>query len=501
MEINAREFYQKLVKFLISKGNTVKNRIIKANPLTKGSICARVVQDDLWRGIDMKTKSMTEGKSFSLILKFALPLMLGSVFQEFYTITDTVIVGQFLGVGALAAVGIGGWITWMLLAAVQGFCQGFSVLAAQAFGAKKTDDANVQMGNSLLLSVIISVACATLGQFILAPLLKLLNTPAEVFGDALLYLRIYYAGCPITMAYNYAASHLRAYGNSKAPLIATIIASIVNIGLDILFVGPFGWGIAGAVIATLIAQLVAAIYSFCALLKIDFVKFQKSNIKMDTSLSAKQMKMGLPMSVQYIMISIGGIIVQFVVNRYGITFIAGMTATNRLYTLLETAAISYGYAITTYVGQNVGAGRIDRIKSGMVSGNVIAVATSFIIMTAMFVFGKNLVSMFISGTPEEISEALKVAWKYLLIMSAFLPVLYSLHIFKAAVVGFGDSFFAMMSGVAELVLRVGASFLLPVYFGKMNLFYAEPLAWIAAWLVLIAGYVYLYRKVCIDNRI
>ena len=371
----------------------------------------------------MKTKSMTEGNAFSLILKFALPLMLGSVFQEFYTVTDTIIVGQFMGVGALAAIGIGGWITWMLLAAVQGFCQGFSVLASQAFGAKRTDDANRQMGNSLLLSLIVSVLLAVFGQLFLAPLLRLLGTPKEVFGDALLYLRLYYGACPVTMAYNYAASHLRAYGNSKAPLIATVIASVVNIGLDILFVGPFGWGIAGAIIATIIAQFVAAVYSFYALLKIDFVKFKKSNMKLNPNLSVKQLKMGLPMSVQYIIISIGGIIVQFVVNRYGIAYIAGMTATNRLYTLLETAAISYGYAITTYVGQNVGAGKIERVKEGVIGGNIIAVITSFIIMSAMFVFGKELVGLFISGTPAEIKEALGVAWKYLLVMSAFLPVL------------------------------------------------------------------------------
>ncbi len=443
----------------------------------------------------MKTKSMVEGNSFPLILKFALPLMVGSIFQEFYTVTDTIIVGQFLGVGALAAVGIGGWITWMLLAAVQGLCQGFSVRAAQNFGGQKYDDANREMGNSLLLSIVVSVALAVLGQIILAPLLKILNTPKEIFGDALLYLRLYYAGCPITTAYNYAASHLRAYGNSKAPLVATVFASIVNIGLDILFVGPFGWGIAGAIIATLIAQAVAALYSFYALLKIDFVSFKKETIKFDKKLSGKQFKIGIPMSAQYIIISVGGIIVQYVVNRYGITYIAGMTATNRLYTLLETAAISYGYAITTYVGQNVGAGRLDRIKSGMINGNIIAVITSLIIMVAMLLFGKGLVSLFISGTPKEIEEALRVAWKYLVIMSVCLPILYSLHIFKAAVVGFGNSFFAMLSGVAELVLRVGASFLLPLWFGKMNLFYAEPLAWLAAWVVLIAGFAVCFKEV------
>ena len=442
----------------------------------------------------MNTKSMTTGNPFSLILKFALPLMLGSVFQELYTITDTIIVGQFLGVGALAAVGIGGWITWMLLAAVQGLGQGFSVLAAQAFGAKDNDRANREMGNSVVLSLIISVLLAIFGQFFLAPLLHLLGTPDEIFKDALLYLRLYYAGCPITMAYNYAASHLRAFGNSSAPLKATILASIVNIGLDILFVGPFGWGIAGAISATLVAQAVAAAYSFYALLKIDFVSFKKDTVKLDAKESARQLKIGVPMSAQYIVISIGGIIVQFVVNRYGITYIAGVTATNRLYTLLETAAISYGYAITTYVGQNVGAGKFDRIKSGMVSGNIIAIITSLIIMSAMLIFGKGLVSSFISGTPKEFEEALAVAWKYLVIMSACLPILYSLHIFKAAVVGFGSSTFAMLSGVAELILRVGASFILPLYFGKMNLFYAEPLAWLAAWIVLIVGYIICVNK-------
>ena len=448
----------------------------------------------------MKTKTMTQGNSFSLILKFALPLMLGSVFQEFYTVTDTVIVGQFLGVGALAAVGASGWITWMLLAAAQGLCQGFSVLATQAFGAGKKDEANKQMGNSLLLSLIISVILALSGQLFLAPLLKLLNTPEEIFSQALLYLRIYYAGCPITMAYNYAASHLRAFGNSSVPLKATVIASIVNIGLDILFVGPFGWGVAGAIIATLIAQLVAAVYSFYALVKIDFVSFRKETVVLKKEISWQQLRIGCPMSLQYIVISIGGIIVQFVVNRYGIAYIAGVTATNRLYTLLETAAISYGYAITTYVGQNVGAGRFDRIKKGIADGNIIAVITSLIIMAAMLLFGKGLVSLFISGTPAEMAEALIVAWRYRVIMVVCLPVLYSLHIFKAAVVGFGSSTFAMLSGVAELVLRVGASFILPIYFGKMNLFYAEPLAWLAAWLVLIVGYVYCFKKALQMNK-
>ena len=442
----------------------------------------------------MKTKSMTEGNSFSLIIKFALPLMAGSVFQELYTVTDTIIVGQFLGVNALAAVGIGGWITWMLLAAVQGLTQGFSVLSAQAFGAKHFDALKKQMENSIVLSLIISVILASFGQLFLGPVLRLLKTPPEIYSDALLYLRIYYAGCPVTMAYNYAASHLRALGNSSAPLKATVLASIINIVLDIIFVGPLGLGIAGAVIATLIAQLAAAIFSFYALFKIDIAKISRPSISLKKELSLRQLRIGFPMSFQYILISIGGIIVQFVVNRYGIAYIAGITATNRLYTLIETAAISYGYAMTTYVGQNVGANNSKRVVQGMKSGLIISLITSFIIMGTMFIFGKGLLSLFISGTPKEAAETMYIAWHYLAVMLTFLPVLYLLHIFKAAVIGFGNSSFAVFSGVGELVFRVASSLILPLLYGKMSLFYAEPLAWFGGWIILVFGYVLCYNK-------
>lgn len=442
----------------------------------------------------MKTKSMTEGNSLGLILRFALPLMAGSVFQELYTITDTVIVGQFLGVDALAAVGSGGWITWMLISVLCGITQGFSVLAAQCFGAGDKDGIRKHMGNSIILSVYICVFLVVGGELILGPLLRFLNTPPEIYDDALLYIRLYYAGCPVIMAYNYASAHLRAFGNSSAPLRAMIIASVVNILLDLLFVGPLKWGIAGAMIATLIAQLVAAVYSIYYLVNIDFVYFSKRELKISKSISKKQLYIAMPMAIQNIIICVGGIVVQFVVNGYGVSFIAGVTATNRLYTLIETASISYGHAMTTFMGQNIGAGKTERIKKGIISGNFIGIITSFIIMSAMFIFGNAILGMFVAGTEKEVADTMAVANRYLMLMCAFLPVLYVLNIVKASIVGFGNSIIPMLSSVGELVFRIAASFTLPVYFGKMNLFYAEPLAWIGAVLVLIPGYFYCVRK-------
>lgn len=442
----------------------------------------------------MKTKDMTKGHPGALILKFALPLMAGNVFQELYTITDTAIVGQFLGVNALAAVGAGAWITWMLLSAVQGFTQGFSVPAAQEFGAGNEEAIRKNMANSLMISAIISLVLALCGQVILKPLLVLLNTPVEIMDDSLTYMRIYYLGAPAIVAYNYASCHLRALGNSSAPLRAMIIASVTNVVLDLIFVGPFGWGIAGAVIATIISQIVAAVYSFICLLKINEVKFSRNYFVPDVKLIKRLLYLGVPMLLQNVIISLGGLVVQFITNGIGIVFVAATTATGRLYSLLETAGISYGYAVTTYVGQNLGAGGIKRISRGIRWGNVVGVATSIVIGTALLTFGENILSLFIKEDSLNYAATLDVAYTYLKIMCTFLPVLYILHIYRCAISGLGNGTIPMYSGIAELVMRVGAALILPPLFGKMYLFYAEPIAWLGATVVLVTGYYVIFAK-------
>lgn len=205
-----------------------------------------------------QTKNMTTGKPGKLILSFALPLMLGNVFQQLYTVVDTMVVGKYLGVNALAALGAADWMNWMMLGIVQGFTQGFGILMAQKFGAGKEDQLKKVIGNSVFLSAVFAIFLVLLGQTIAVPVLKLLQTPETILGDTLLYLRIMFAGIPIVMAYNLLACILRSLGDGKTPLHAMIVASFTNIALDLLFVMVFHWGIAGAAIATLLAQLVSA---------------------------------------------------------------------------------------------------------------------------------------------------------------------------------------------------------------------------------------------------
>ena len=443
----------------------------------------------------MKVKDMTTGKIVPMLIAFALPIMGGNLFQQLYTVVDTMIVGRFLGVSALAAVGSGGWMTWMLLGAIMGMSEGFANPVAQAFGAGDRERVRKTMGNSLVLSGIISVVLMIIGQLIMIPMMKLLNIPDGIFDMALQYLRIYYFGAPAMMAYNYAACHLRALGNSKDPVVAVVIASVTNIVLDVLFVGPMRMGVAGAVIATVIAQIFAAVYSFICLFKIDFVRFQKEDFALQRALCGRLLYMGLPMAAQNVIVSIGGIILQLVVNLYGITFIAGWTATSRLYGLLEVAGLSIAYALTTFVGQNRGAGKLERAREGIRKGMLLSQCTSIILAILFITFGKYILMLFISGTPQEIEATMNVAYRYLFTMSIFLPVLYLLHILKCALVGLGNSTCPMWSGVAELVMRVSGAFVLPVLWGEMSLVFAEPLAWFGADVVMLIGYFMYMKKV------
>ncbi len=435
-----------------------------------------------------KTKDMTQGAPLGLILTFALPLMLGNIFQQFYTVVDTMVVGQVLGVGALAAVGAADWTNWMMLGIIQGFTQGFSIRIAQDFGAGNTQRIRKDITASVILAIILAGVLLIVGQAFLKPLLHIMQTPDGVIGGATLYLRIMFAGISIVMAYNMLASILRAFGDSKSPLYAMIIACIINIVLDIIFVAFCNMGIAGAAIATLIAQCCSALYCLFALKKIKISKLEHKDWKIDKELCLNLMKLGFPMAFQNAIIAIGGMILQSVVNGFGVLFIAGFTATNKLYGILEVAATSYGYAMVTYTGQNLGAGKIDRVKRGLRAAVIVAAFTSAIISICMLVFGKNILGLFISGTPEEITETIEIAYRYLSIMSYWLLVLYFLHIYRSTLQGLGDTVLPMASGIAEFVMRTMSAIFLPTLIGADGIFYAEILAWLGADVILITAY-------------
>ena len=441
-----------------------------------------------------RIKNMTEGKPLSLIFTFALPLMIGNVFQQLYTVVDTMVVGRALGVNALAALGAADWMNWMMLGIVQGLTQGFGILMAQKFGAGMKEDLRKVIGNSAHLSLISSLILLLVGQLLARPVLGLLQTPAEIIDNALLYLRIMYLGIPVVMAYNLLACILRSLGDSQTPLHAMIVAAIVNIVLDLLFVLGFGLGIGGAAAATLIAQLVSSFYCLHYIRRIDILTLTPADFRLQKGLPVRLFVLGFPMAFQNAIISIGGMIVQFVVNGFGVLFIAGFTATNKLYGMLEVAATSYGYAMVTYVGQNLGAGRTDRIRKGMKASLLISLITSVVIAVIMLLAGKAILGCFISGTPQEFEQTLQIAYFYLAIMSVCLPILYILHVTRSAIQGMGNTVLPMVSGIAEFIMRAVTAIFLPMLIGGPGIFFAEITAWRGADIILVTSYFLVIKK-------
>lgn len=441
-----------------------------------------------------KVRDMTKGNPGRLILMFAVPLMIGNVFQQLYTMVDTVVVGQVTGVQALAALGAVEWIMWMVLGVSSGITQGFAILIAQDYGARKWKQLKKTVAHSYVLTTITAVLLFLTSQIFAHWILSFLNTPDNIIGMSLLYLRIVFCGIPVVAAYNVFAGVLRSLGNSRTPLVAMVIAAGINIILDLVFVAGFHMGVAGAALATVIAQCFSALYCFIIVRKIEIVHITKDDFRAVPGLNRELLSLATPILFQDVIISLGGLAVQFVVNGYGFLFVAGFTATNKLYGILEMAAISYGYAIVTYVGQNLGAGQISRIKKGVHSSGFLAFLTSVFISVMMFIFGKHILRMFISGNPAQAEQVLGIAWHYLSIMASVLCILYFLHVYRSALQGLGDTMIPMLSGVMEFFIRVGVALLLPKIMGQNGIFYAEITAWTGAAVLLAVSYYIRIRK-------
>lgn len=441
-----------------------------------------------------KVRDMTKGNPGRLILMFAVPLMIGNVFQQLYTMVDTVVVGQVAGVQALAALGAVEWIMWMVLGVSSGITQGFAILMAQDYGARKWKQLKKTVAHSYVLTTITAVLLFLTSQIFAHWILSFLNTPDNIIGMSLLYLRIVFCGIPVVAAYNVFAGVLRSLGNSRTPLVAMVIAAGINIILDLVFVAGFHMGVAGAALATVIAQCFSALYCFIIVRKIEIVHITRDDFRAVPGLNRKLLSLGTPILFQDVIISVGGLAVQFVVNGYGFLFVAGFTATNKLYGILEMAAISYGYAIVTYVGQNLGAGQISRIKKGVHISGFLAFLTSAFISVMMFIFGKHILRMFISGDPAQTEQVLGIAWHYLSIMASVLCILYFLYVYRSALQGLGDTMIPMLSGVVEFFIRVGVALLLPKIMGQNGIFYAEIAAWTGAAVLLAVSYYIRIRK-------
>ena len=415
---------------------------------------------------------MTEGKPVRLIVTFAFPLMIGNIFQQLYSVADSMIVGKTLGVAALAALGASTWPNWIFLGVVMGLSQGISITLAHSFGRGDEGMLRRGFGNAIVLTAVFAVCLLVTGEMLAPEMLTFLGTPEELMPQALVYLKISYAGIPVITAYNLLASTLRALGDSRTPLYSMIAASVINIALDLLFVCYFKWGIGGAAWATILLPDILLLRSIAIL--------------------------SAPMMLQNFFIVVGGMVVQSVVNTFSVIFIAGFTAGAKMHGVLEIATSSFGFAMTTYVAQNLGAGRIDRIHEGVRSAFWAAIATACVIAAVMLLTGRMILSGFVSGTPEEIKATVDVAYRYLAIMCVCLPVLYLLYIFRSSTQGLGNTFLPMVSAFAELIMRVASALILARIIGEDGLFIAEVAAWGGAVIVLIFSYIYTIRK--IENK-
>ncbi len=470
------------------------------------------------KNINKLTLDMTKGRPSTLLLRFSLPLILGNVFQQFYTFADTLIVGQKLGVHALAALGATEWLSFLMFGFMQGLTQGFSIPVSKYFGEENEDLVQKSVFHAVFASVFAAFIFMLLGQGMITPLLSMLKTPDELFAMSSLYIRILYLGIPVAVAYNMSAALLRAFGNSSAPLYAMTIASFGNVALDLLFVMVFEMGIPGAAYATLLAQAGAAVYCTAAFLRMRQARRNSGTdreqgtpgehmthetghrngkgvcVRLDLGILAEQMKLGIPMGLQNVITAAGGLVVQSVVNGFGILFLAGYTAANKLYGLLEIAASSYGYAISTYTAQNAGAGEKGRIRTGIMSALAIGTVTAYLMSFMMFVFGKPILGLFITDAKVETEAAIRIGYQFLCILAVFFPLLYAVYIVRSCIQGMGNSVMPMLSSLMQVAMRVFCALVLTKIAGSSGVFWGEVLAWAGALTFLICTFFRQYRR-------
>lgn len=436
------------------------------------------------------TNDMTTGNPVKLILLFSIPLLIGNIFQQFYSMVDTIIVGRFVGVEALAAVGTTSSMVFLVNGFVMGLTSGFAVLISQKYGAKDEAGVKKAVASSITLSIIATIIVTFISVISAKPLLTLMNTPSNIMKDASTYIIILYAGNVAIIFYNMMAAILRALGDSKTPLYFLIVSSVLNIILDLVLIINFKMGVAGAAYATVISQGVSAllcvIYTYK---KYKILRLKKEDFKVKKKYYRKHLKIGIPMALQFSITAIGIMTVQSAINIFGSTVIASYAASSKVLQLVMQPATTLGVTMATYCGQNIGAKRYDRIKLGVKKCVQISIITSLISAMVLIFLGKYFVMMFVSNPDAEI---LSYAQQVLNISAIFFIPLGLIFVYRNALQGIGDSFIPMMAGVYELVARAVVAFTLPKVLEFMGICLADPVAWFAA--VIPLAYTYYKRE-------
>ena len=441
-----------------------------------------------------RVTNMTEGNPYKLMLRFAVPVILTNMLQQLYQMVDAAIVGRGVSVDALAAVGCTDWTYWMLMWSVIVMVQGFATFVSRYFGKQDRAMTNKAITTAVYLSLVISVIFVIAGVLAARPVLDLLRTPDKLVRDATVYLTTMFAGIIVVAFYNLSAAILRAFGDSKTPLVAMIIAAVLNVALDLLFVMAFRWGVFGAAFASVLSQCVAFVYCTVKVLKIEYVQLDKEAWRFDGKLCKEMAKFGIPLAMQYIIIHLGGMMVQSTINDQGASFVAGYTTINKLYGLLECSAIALGASFTTFGSQNFGAGNYKRVRRGVNVAMVLAVSVACVLMAIVLPLRYYLPQIFIDLSEPGAAEAIDVAARYLRNMILSLPILYLVYVHRNNLQAIGNTTWSLVSGIAEAVSRVVMAKLCLPLTGMEILFYVEPVAWLMAWVFVLFPYYYYQRK-------
>ena len=445
------------------------------------------------RGPDKKTTDMTSGRPARLLVSFALPMMLGSVCQQFYTIADGIIVGRLIGVEAFAAVGATALINWTLISVILGLTQGFGILFAQRFGAKDERGFSTAFGLSIALCACFGVVFTAAGLLLVKPLLIALNTPADIIGDASVYLYIIFSGISLTIAYNLAGTLLRSMGNSKTPLYAVLISSALNILLDILFIAVFRMGVAGAAAATLVAQLFSLIYCLYTLRGIKAARPSVRGFLSGGKTVKTLLRYALPLALRNGVISAGGLAVQYAINGYGTLFVAGMSAAEQFCGIMGIVGDGMEGALATFAAQNFGAKLIARVREGVRTAARISLASAVTISATVLLLGRQMLMLYFAGDAN-VAELLNIGYSHLTAMAIALPALYMLYVYRSAISGMGNTLMPMLSGFVELGMRVLAVFILPMFIAEWGVYIAESVGWVGACILLMITYAFINRR-------
>ena len=438
---------------------------------------------------------MTKGSPARLLLSFSIPIFLGNIFQQLYSMVDSIVVGRFVGVEALAAVGSTTGFSFMVVGFAQGLTAGFSVIVSQRFGAKDYPKMRQAYTMSILSSAVSSVLIALIFAFLSMPLLRLIDTPENIIEDANSYILIIYLGIGTAIFYNLFSSLLRAVGDGRSPVYFLLISSVLNIVLDLFLVIVIPLGCAGVAIATVIAQGLSAVIAFFYIKKrFPIFRFTREDWKLDIPLCVRLLKIGIPGAFQFSVCAVGVIIVQAAINGFGSDTVAAYSVGGKIENVITQFFPAIGMGISTFAGQNLGAGNIKRIRQGFRTAFLIMAAGSVIALGVALVSADAFSYIFVDRKTTS-PEIIELSVQYVHTIAWFFIPLGMIFVFRTGCQGLGSGAIPMISSIAELVMRTAAAFTLPAAFGYVGICFASPVAWCGAAAILPFCYIYYMRKI------